>query len=488
MRGCASSALLLLGGCSIVIGPATFSEPDAAVDGGPISADAGHDCVPERCDGFDNDCNGVPDNGADLACENAPQATSVACVLGACAVSTCSGEYRDCDGEFPNGCEERLGSLEHCLGCDDACGWSCRTQGCLDTRPLVVAGEAHACVVASDDRVYCWGANNASQLGDGTTMRRMSPVPVLGLPGGTPSAVAAGTGHTCAVVNGTAYCWGANASGQLGDGTTMPRAGPVAVRNLAAGSVLSMVAGDRHTCALTVSGSVYCWGGNASGQLGDGSATDRPTPTAPALSGATAVTAGLDHTCAIASGGVLCWGRNFSGQLGDGTAMQRRSPVASGITSGATFVEAGSQHTCAVADGILYCWGENFSGQVGDGSTMDRPAPTRVETGAGAVMAVAAGDTHTCAINTSGDVSCWGDNPDGRLGDGTTTSRLQPVTLSGISAAAIAGGGGGNGTFGMTCATPTRGGVSCWGQNSNGQLGDGSMVPRLVPTSVLAPP
>ena len=175
---------------------------------------------------------------------------------------------------------------------------------------------------------------------------------------------------------------------------------------------LAIAAGNYHTCALTASGGVKCWGYNYFGQLGDGTTTDRATPVdvSGLTSGVTSVTAGAFHTCAVTSGGgATCWGNNSSGQLGDGTTAIRTTPVAvSGLTNGVTSVAAGDNHTCAVTSGGgVQCWGDNGNGQIGDG-TSGPLTPVDVSGLTSGVSAVAAGNYHTCALISGGGVKCWG--------------------------------------------------------------------------------
>jgi alpha-tubulin suppressor-like RCC1 family protein len=196
-----------------------------------------------------------------------------------------------------------------------------------------------------------------------------------------------------------------------------------------------------------------------------------------------AVAAGRSHTCALTvGGGVKCWGYNYYGQLGDGTTTQRTTPVdVSGLTSGVDAIAAGGYHACAAtAGGGVTCWGYNYYGQLGDGTTTDRNTPVDVSGLMSGVDAIAAGYSHTCALTVGGGVTCWGRNSYGQLGDGTTTDRNMPVDVSGLTSgvAAIAAGEL------HTCALTVGGGVECWGHNSYGQLGDGTTTRRTTPVAV----
>lgn len=330
------------------------------------------------------------------------------------------------------------------------------------------AGGDHTCVVVAGGEVKCWGLNEDGQLGDGTVVSRQTPVSVSGLGGVT--NVIAGRHFTCARTAGGPKCWGANDFGQIGGGTAHPQPTPVAVSSLA-GGVRAMTAGSIHACALTAGGGVRCWGGNYSGQLGTGSSAQSATPVAVAglTALATQVAAGSNHTCALtATGGVECWGRNAEGQGGNGTTMLGAVPAeVSGLTTGVASVTAGADHSCAItASGGVRCWGDNSAGQVGDGSLVQRSTPVDVSGLATNVVMISAGGANTCAVTRAGAAKCWGDNWAGQLGDGTTTKRLTPVDVlgltSGVSAVAV---GGVN-----TCALTAAGGVKCWGLNNGGVL------------------
>ncbi|MEZ4639494.1 MAG: hypothetical protein R2873_21940 [Caldilineaceae bacterium] len=347
----------------------------------------------------------------------------------------------------------------------------------------LTAGYNHACVVTDSGGVKCWGQNEYGQLGDDTTTTRRTPVDVIGLDSGITSIVA-GHSHTCAVTTeGAVKCWGDNFKGELGDGTQTHRSTPVGVLGLDSG-VTALAAGYNHTCALTISGGVKCWGFNFKGQLGNGTQADSLTPVdVDGLdSGVAAIAAANSHTCALTdAGGVKCWGQNDHGRLGDGTTTDRPTPVdVRGLVSGAISLTAGYSHTCAtLQNGDVKCWGWNGYGQLGDGTQIERSTPVDVRdlTGGGAI---AAGNTSTCAVSSNGGVKCWGSNGYGQLGDSTRVVRYTPVNVSGLDSGFVAVATGND----HACALTSGGGVRCWGRNNYGQLGDGTLHDRLTPADV----
>jgi len=301
-----------------------------------------------------------------------------------------------------------------------------------------------------------------------------------------PTLVAAGEAHSCVLTRGgTVLCWGANASGQLGDGSTTQRLTPVAVIGLT-NAETSVVAGQSHTCAITTGGGVVCWGENGDGQLGNNSTTDSPTPVQVSglTSGVTALAGGGNHTCAISGGELKCWGRNTEGQVGIGnyTTPQLTPITVTGMAAGVVAVTAGYTHTCAiVGSGALRCWGAGGNGQLGTGTQTTYNVPVDVSGLGSGVTAVAAGWRTTCALTTGGAAQCWGYNANGQVGIGTTTPNyvLSPMAVVGLSSGVTALAGGRY----HTCALTTGGAVLCWGYNGDGELGDGTTVGQLAPVS-----
>jgi alpha-tubulin suppressor-like RCC1 family protein len=304
---------------------------------------------------------------------------------------------------------------------------------------------------------------------------------------------------TCGVKGkGTVRCWGENSAGQLGDGTTDPRPFPVTTTVLASGAVLTAVKAvavqGAHSCALRSNGRAWCWGFNGSGRLGDGTTDDRHAAVQVRrgggfLTGVVAISAGLAHTCALlADATVRCWGDNDEGQLGDGTTDERHAPVkvrnaSGGVLSGVVAISAGYDHTCALrADRRVSCWGNNEHGRLGDGSTQDRHHPVQVKRGSGALSGVthiSAGDGATCAATIERQAYCWGNNENGELGDGTTTERHK-ARLVKRDSRPFAGVQRIETSADHTCAVRSNKTAWCWGANSDGQVGSGSAEPKVL--------
>jgi alpha-tubulin suppressor-like RCC1 family protein len=302
----------------------------------------------------------------------------------------------------------------------------------------LVAGVQHSCALISGGGVQCWGYNAYGQLGNDSTRSSSAPVAVTGLSGPV-TALAAGSYHTCALTEaGTVQCWGYNANGQLGRGNLTNSVVPATVTALA-GTATALVAGAQHTCALISGGAMQCWGNNANGQLGDGSTTRATEPvTVKNLSGAAmAMAAGSNHSCALTSTGVVqCWGYNATGQLGNDTTTHSAVPVTvSGVNGTVSMLAAGNAHTCALgSSGAVQCWGGNNYGQLGNGGTTNSSVAVAVTGLGGAASVLKAGYGHNCIVTTSGAAQCWGYNLYGQLGNGSTANATAPVDVTGLGA------------------------------------------------------
>ncbi len=360
---------------------------------------------------------------------------------------------------------------------------ACVAASCT-ANPIVAlsAGGSASCLLRQEGGVTCWGRNDDGQLGDGTVTPRSAGVRVSGLTDA--SALAAGERHACAVrgAAGSVVCWGADDTGQLGDGGGVDQRTPIAVPGVAGAT--AVVAGSGFSCALLADRSAVCWGDDRDGEIGDGApaATPRlPTPVM-GLAGARSLSAHWQHACAILSdGSVACWGSNSSGQLGDGTEVNRAQPVAVPGLQNVVAVATGLSHTCAMSAGAIRCWGDNGQGQLGSNGSGTSGAMTQPTLVPGVIdpVAIAAGAQHTCAVRLNGQVLCWGQNSSGQLGEGSMSSLAEPVPVTGLANGVKVTAGA---TF--SCATTDDGAIFCWGDDHYGQLGTGHDVVRPLPTTV----
>lgn len=398
------------------------------------------------------------------------------------AAQTCATGDRACNGA----CTSLASDPANCGACGNQClsGDSCSAGQCVNPPPLVTdiaAGSEHTCVHVVGSRgsqVRCWGSNAYGQLGNGTTTD--SPVPVE-VPGVTTTVaiVVAGSQHTCIKgLDGLVGCWGDNSHGQLGNGTTIGSS-TVGAMFLIPGSSSagSLAAGGYHTCEVLRDGTVMCWGANAGGQLGNG--TDRNDSLSPVavsgLTGASSIAAGIEHTCvALSNATVQCWGwtrgfpPNFIGSSTPRTVLFLQGPI----------IAAGWYHTCSSDNrGGLYCWGWNEYGQLGKGDNSSW-LPVLAE-GGSLTTALAAGAIHSCVNAHRTVTQCWGNNSYGQLGDGTNTDSSIAVVVQGMGEAIKLAAGGGH-----TCALLQGGTVYCWGKNDHGQLGNGTTANTSTPTAV----
>jgi alpha-tubulin suppressor-like RCC1 family protein len=365
------------------------------------------------------------------------------------------------------------------------------------------AGGAHTCGLTADGIAWCWGRGESGQLGvllsDLPTVCTFDEggLPCVSFPllvqgGLTFTRLVAGATHTCGLTSdGTAFCWGLNQFGWLGDGTTTNRYTPTPVATTRKFTMLA--AGAGHTCGLTASGAAYCWGTNGKGQLGDGTTTGALTPVA--VTGGhvfATITAGafsIGHTCGVTiAGKAFCWGDNQEGQLGIGAKDNNPHPTPTAVAGGLEFASLSAglgQHTCGVSTaGGGYCWGQSVYGAIGDGTDTDRSAPAAVVGGLTFAQITAGGFIgHSCGLTTAGKAYCWGENEVGAVGDGTTVDRLSPAAVAGgFTFTQIDAG------FRHTCALATTGILYCWGSGRAGQLGNNSLVARSSPVGVIGQP
>ena len=388
---------------------------------------------------------------------------------------------------------------------------------------VIAAGPEHTCARLSDGTVKCWGRNDHGQLGQGDTVSRGFDVGTMGddLPpvdlgtGRTAIAIAAGIGHTCALLDDhTVKCWGNNLSGQLGQGDAADRGDSpgelgdaLAAINLGTGRTATAIAtGGYHSCAILDDASVKCWGYDNFGELGLGhfeitgdEAGEMGDNLPPVDLGtgrtAAAIATGLAHTCAVLDDGTAkCWGANGHGELGLGDTDDRGNnddmgdalpAIDLGTGRTAAAISAGIGHTCALLDdSSLKCWGSNNLGQLGQGDTEvrgDEPgemgdALLPIDLGGGLVSGVAAGGNHTCALISVDDVKCWGRNNFGQLGQGSNLARGDDAGEMGIALAGADLGTGRSATAvsvgnDHSCALLDNLTMKCWGRNGWGQLG-----------------
>lgn len=345
----------------------------------------------------------------------------------------------------------------------------------------VESDEWRTCVLDAAGHVICWGDNTNGELGDPSVVGGSTrPVTVTNLPSVIDFDL--GAFHGCAwTAVGEVYCWGLDEHGQLGDGSIGgARAVPEMVTGLP--PVVALALGGYHSCALTQDDELFCWGINDEGQLGLGAAgypeaTPQLVGTFP---GATSIAAGGFHTCVAAGGELWCWGRNDEGQIGNGStgAGVPTQVLVAGLPVEISSVTGGDWHTCALGDDTnVYCWGGNALGQLGRGNTSPPEPNPDIVTGLADVIDLFAADDHTCAIDGSLDLSCWGDNLNGQIGDGIAGGeRTDPTTVVDLPSVVDVAGGRRH-----TCGLTEVGDVLCWGLNSSGELGDGSTENRALP-------
>jgi alpha-tubulin suppressor-like RCC1 family protein len=406
---------------------------------------------------------------AAIVCDSAPapscasaQTLRISSAPGTCAGGTCA--YPSVDKTCPLGC----------------------TAGACNASPKVIAvsaGERYTCAVDSTHAVKCWGMNMFGELGDGSWNDSHVPVAVTGLSDAV--AVAAGEFRACALEStGTVQCWGDGiTSAAIGDRSSASSV-PVVVAGLSV-PVRAIAAGDGAACAITMTGGLQCWGVDTLGELGDdqraGIFSAVPVDVTGLSSGVTAISAAYGACAVLAGGSVDCWGGNESGEVGNETvSVSVPVPVAvQGLSPGVRTVAVGQEFSCAItAAGGVKCWGANNDGQLGDGTTIERHIPVDVVGLSTGVHAIAAGFGYACALTDAGGVKCWGGGS--QLGNGPAIGSTVPVDVTGLRSGVVALTGG----LTHACAIDSGGDVRCWGANDRGQLGDGSTTDTVAPVTV----
>ena len=430
------------GGCGIVCENGATCQSGscvAPIDCQPGTADCNGDPI-DKCEvRLDSDANNCGACGVVCSFDHA----FPSCILGGCGFIVCHMGYADCDGQQANGCEVGLTSdAANCGACGNACaaGEVCSAGSCVAQVAHFSRGmfAGHGCAVMSGGSLRCWGDNTYGQLGDGTTTNHFTPVTAVGL---TDVVQVSTSGlFTCVLHgDGTVKCWGTNGVGMLGSGivggTSLTPSPVLRAPGVPLDRVLEITSGSAHTCARRDDATVWCWGYNGQGQLGDGTTTSHafatqtlsiPTPVS--------IAAGYNFTCMATNGNgsVLCWGYGDSIAI-PGAALFQSTPLAMPNLVGAVEVGAGQEHTCArILNGTVRCWGSNIAGQLGDGTNTDSQAPVTMIDSLGAALtgAVELSVTHTrsCVRVIDGSVRCAGTLP----GDGTyvDANRAQPVLES----------------------------------------------------------
>lgn len=350
------------------------------------------------------------------------------------------------------------------------------TCGGTEEWSSLAAGALHSCAVRGDGTLWCWGRNNRGQLGLGDDDSRNKPTRVGD--GANWQLVTGGSDHSCGLQrDGTLWCWGHNAFGQLGTGGTTASASPVEIPSGSETHKWSAVtAGDNHTCALREEGSLWCWGVNSYGRLGNGTVESALSPLRiGSATNWTQVSAGSLHTCGVQSdGGVWCWGANYSYELGMNGSTSDPVLAPTRLSGNATWSEvvAGTGGTCAVTSARgLSCWGDV-------GQSEPDPAPVAID-GTTAWDRVALGFGWVCATRTDGSLWCWGQGVGGQLGHGNEDNVEGPARVGTES-------GWSDVDAGTNHSCGIRDGrIFCWGDNSSGQLGDGTNVARMAPVEVV---
>ena len=351
--------------------------------------------------------------------------------------------------------------------------------GTADNWVSISAGIIHSIGLKSDGTLWAWGDNSLGQLGDGTMTEQDYPVQI-----GTENkwiSISAGGLHSFGLKSdGTLWAWGFNDHGELGDGTTNSQAAPVQIGT--DNNWITVSAGMYHSIALKSNGSLWAWGYNADGAVGDGTGITQYSPVQIGIDNKwTAITASQLHSIGLKSDGSLwTWGYNADGELGDGTTVSRLSPIKIGAENDWVSIAAGASHSFgSKSDGTVWAWGYNSEGQLGDGTTLLKTDPIQTSVILKDWLILSGGDNHSVGLKLDGKLWSWGDNSFGQLGDGTIIQRKSPVQIgTGNNWISIDAGAWHN------LALRSDGTLWAWGQNIKNQLGDGTTVNKIIPVQI----
>ncbi len=461
----------------------------------------------------DDDCDGDA-NESDAGCTCVPGETSACayegpdgtldigvCQAGTHACNTLGTDYEACSGQVTptdsdicdNGLDDNCdGAVDEGCACDPGDSRACYTGPSSTRMKGICTDGTQGCEEPGNWSATCVDAvlpvaeNCSDELDNDCDGSVNEGCPIEG----SVVKMVAGMWHTCALLDsGSVVCWGSNDRGQLGTGASTGKAKVPTPIEALGDNVLTLAAGGHSTCAVLTGGELKCWGANKKGQLGDGTIQDHPLPAAVTglESGVQSVGVGETHACALMqTGGVKCWGINDKGQVGNGlvTDLEKTAVDVYGLTSGVIAISVGFNHSCALLDtGAVKCWGSNSNAQVGvpKGDKLEERKPRDVTSLSSGVVALASGGFHSCVLLDTGGLKCWGSNQDGQFGDGDhSPSEFTPVDVLGLSSG-VAGVTAGES---YTCAWLNLDGMKCWGANAAGQLGHKITLEKKNPTDV----